>query len=124
MRVFRAVFSVVSYCATIPESDTIRKVLHEDDWTFLYDEPIQAYGTSRPRRLYDVFACRGGTGVDAVYLGCDAFNARRSADNFTLDDLARACDFAHLRGVRVYLTLNIAIMPDEISAALELARQA
>ncbi|MDR4059976.1 MAG: peptidase U32 family protein, partial [Slackia sp.] len=63
-------------------------------------------------------------GADAVYLGCDAFNARRSADNFTLDDLARACDFAHLRGVRVYLTLNIAIMPDEISAALELARQA
>ena len=63
-------------------------------------------------------------GADAVYLGCDAFNARRGADNFTLDNLAAACDYAHLRGVRIYLTLNIAIMPEEVETALELARQA
>ena len=63
-------------------------------------------------------------GADAVYLGCDSFNARRNADNFTLDNLAEACDYAHLRGTRIYLTLNIAIMPDELNSALELARQA
>lgn len=63
-------------------------------------------------------------GANAVYLGCEDFNARRGADNFTLDTLQEACDYAHLRGVRVYLTLNIAVMPDEAKSALELARQA
>ena len=38
-------------------------------------------------------------GADAVYLGLEAFNARRGADNFTTKTLAEACDFAHLRGV-------------------------
>lgn len=63
-------------------------------------------------------------GADAVYLGCEDFNARRGADNFTLDDLAEACDFAHLRGARVYLTLNIAVLVSEAPRAVELARQA
>lgn len=63
-------------------------------------------------------------GADAVYLGCEDFNARRGADNFTLETLGEACDYAHLRGVRIYLTLNIAVMPGEAEGALELARQA
>lgn len=63
-------------------------------------------------------------GADAVYLGCDAFNARRSADNFTLDDLARACDFAHLRGVsRVPHAQHRDYARRNPRAALELARQ-
>lgn len=67
-------------------------------------------------------AVRGG--ADAVYLGLESFNARRGADNFTLETLARACDYAHLRGVRVYLTMNTVILPDELDDALECARQA
>ena len=63
-------------------------------------------------------------GADAVYVGAEEFNARRGAGNFTLDDLAAACDFAHLRGTRVYLTLNVAIMPGEERRALELAARA
>ncbi|RDB63907.1 peptidase U32 [Gordonibacter sp. 28C] len=63
-------------------------------------------------------------GADAVYLGLDAFNARRNADNFTLATLGDACDYAHLRGVRVYVTLNTAILPSEADRALECARQA
>ena len=63
-------------------------------------------------------------GADAVYLGLDAFNARRSAENFTLDTLEEACDYAHLRNRRVYITLNTIILPSEVTAALELARQA
>ena len=62
-------------------------------------------------------------GADAVYLGIDRFNARRGADNFTMDTLREACDYAHLRGVRVYLTVNIAILPSEAQAALEVVRQ-
>lgn len=63
-------------------------------------------------------------GANAVYLGLDSFNARRGADNFTIDSLSEACDYAHLRGAKVYLTFNIAILPHELSDALETARQA
>lgn len=62
-------------------------------------------------------------GADAVYLGAERFNARRGADNFTLANLAEACDFAHLRGVRVYLTVNTAVLPDEATSVMELVRQ-
>ncbi len=63
-------------------------------------------------------------GADAVYLGLDSFNARRNAENFTLETLGEACDFAHLRGASVYVALNIVVLPDEMDAALECARQA
>ena len=63
-------------------------------------------------------------GADAVYLGASSFNARRSADNFTLETLREACDYAHLRGVKVYLTVNTIILPSELYDALELVRQA
>ncbi|MCH4221496.1 MAG: U32 family peptidase [Eggerthellaceae bacterium] len=63
-------------------------------------------------------------GADGIYLGTEQFNARRNADNFTLESLEEACDFAHLRGCRIYLTVNIAILDDELPAALELIRQA
>ena len=63
-------------------------------------------------------------GADAVYLGLEAFNARRGAENFTLETLSEACRYAHLRGVRVYVTLNVEVLPSEVNEALELARQA
>ncbi|WP_367178795.1 DUF3656 domain-containing protein [uncultured Slackia sp.] len=88
---------------------------------------------SNPFRTLELLAPAGrmaclhaavSAGANAVYLGCEDFNARRGADNFTLDTLQEACDYAHLRGVKIYLTLNIAVMPDEAKNALELARQA
>lgn len=45
-------------------------------------------------------------------------------DNFTLETLREACDFAHLRGVSVYVTMNTIILPDEVGEALECVRQA
>jgi putative protease len=63
-------------------------------------------------------------GADAVYLGAGEFNARRGADNFSLDGLAEACDYVHMRGRRLYLTVNTAVLPEETNAALELIRQA
>lgn len=63
-------------------------------------------------------------GADAVYLGLGDFNARRGADNFTMESLAEACDYAHLRGVAIYVALNIAILPSEIDRAVDTARQA
>ena len=63
-------------------------------------------------------------GADAVYLGLEAFNARRNAGNFSLEALREACAYAHLRGVSVYVALNTVILPDEVTDALECARQA
>ena len=63
-------------------------------------------------------------GADAVYLGVERFNARRGAQNFTLDDLPRICDWAHIRGAKIYLTANTVILPSEFQAAMELVRQA
>lgn len=63
-------------------------------------------------------------GADAVYLGLEVLNARRGAENFTFETLAEACDYAHLRGVRVYVALNTVVLPRELGGALECARQA
>ena len=63
-------------------------------------------------------------GADAVYLGVERLNARRGARNFTLDDLERVCTFAHLRGVRVYLTANVVVLPHEMAGALDLIDRA
>ena len=63
-------------------------------------------------------------GADAVYLGLEAFNARRGADNFTIETLREACDYAHLRGVSIYVTMNTVILPGEMADALECVRQA
>ncbi|MBN2110500.1 MAG: U32 family peptidase [Methanosarcinaceae archaeon] len=59
-------------------------------------------------------------GADAVYLGIKGFSARAYADNFTLDEFRQALDHAHLRGVRVYVTLNTLIKDTEIETAVNL----
>ena len=63
-------------------------------------------------------------GADAVYLGLDRFNARRNAQNFTVETLASACDYVHLRGAHVYVTMNIEILPSELESALATVRDA
>lgn len=63
-------------------------------------------------------------GADAVYLGLESFNARRGADNFTIETLRSACEYAHMRGVSIYVTMNTIILPGEVAEALECVRQA
>ena len=46
-------------------------------------------------------------GADAVYLAGTKFGLRASAGNFTYDDLQEGINFAHDRGKKVYLTMNI-----------------
>lgn len=58
-------------------------------------------------------------GADAVYLGIDKFNARINAENFTLENLTQWVDYAHLFGVKVYLTLNILIRDNEMQDAVD-----
>ena len=63
-------------------------------------------------------------GADAVYLGVDEFNARRGARNFSPEDLRAVVSYCHLRGVKVYLTLNILVFDRELRALASVARTA
>ena len=63
-------------------------------------------------------------GADAVYLGFGQFNARRGARNFTRDEFAAAVSHCHLRGVKVYLTLNTLCSDRELPEAVDCAVQA
>lgn len=58
-------------------------------------------------------------GADAVYLGIKGFGARRNAANFYPDELCQFIDYAHLRGVKLYLTLNTIMKDREIEAVYE-----
>lgn len=64
------------------------------------------------------------SGADAVYLGAKEFNARRNADNFGELDLKEAIEYCHIRGVKVFLTLNIILSDNELAGAFELAKKA
>lgn len=54
-------------------------------------------------------------GADAIYLGAKSFGMRASPSNFTFDELKIACNKAHAKGKKVYLTCNTLPRNDEIS---------
>ena len=54
-------------------------------------------------------------GCDAVYIGGPKFGARAYAENPGEDELADLIDYAHLRGVKVYLTVNTLLKEKELS---------
>ena len=64
------------------------------------------------------------SGADAVYMGFGAFNARRNAKNFSDEEFADAVAYCHLRGVRVFLTLNTLLTDRELPQAAEVLRKA
>lgn len=62
-------------------------------------------------------------GADAVYLGGEFFNARIKSENFDLENMAKAISYAHIRNVKVYVTMNTLIYNDELENALNYAKQ-
>ncbi len=59
-------------------------------------------------------------GADAVYLGANIFSARVFAGNFSVDGIVNAIDYAHLRGVKAYVTVNTLIKDNEMENAINL----
>ena len=55
-------------------------------------------------------------GADAVYIGGSRFGARAYAENPGEDDLIEAIDYAHLRGVKVYMTVNTLLKDGELDS--------
>ena len=53
-------------------------------------------------------------GCDAVYLGMQKFGARAYSANFSEQELAEAVAYAHIRGVKVYVTVNTIVFQDEL----------
>ena len=64
------------------------------------------------------FIAAAEAGADAIYLGGTAFNARMNAGNFTRGELKEAFDFARIRGIKTYVTMNTLIKDDEMTDAL------
>ncbi len=57
-------------------------------------------------------------GCDAVYLGGYAFGARSFAGNFSNEELIEAISYAHLYGVKVYVTVNTLVYESEVELFL------
>jgi putative protease len=58
-------------------------------------------------------------GANAVYLGLTDFSARKGADNFSLDDLKFAINYAKTFNVKVYLTVNTLVKNSEIKSFID-----
>lgn len=64
------------------------------------------------------------SGADAVYIGAKQFSARRNANNFDDNDIKDTVRYCHIRGVKVYLALNIMIKQSELADAFATAKYA
>ncbi len=58
-------------------------------------------------------------GADAVYIGGPSFGARSAAGN-SVDDIRQLCEFAHIYGARIYVTLNTILWDSELKEAEQL----
>ena len=77
-----------------------------------------------PAGSMEAVAAAVQNGADAVYLGYGDFNARRNAKNFSEEEFAAAVSYCHIRGAKVYLTLNTLLTDRELPKAAEVAAQA
>ena len=74
-----------------------------------------------PAGSMEAVAAAVQNGADAVYLGYGDFNARRNAKNFSQEEFAAAVSYCHVRGAKVYLTLNTLLTDRELPAAAQVA---
>lgn len=70
----------------------------------------------------EAFLAAVAAGADAIYCGVTGeLNARRRAGGIGPGELAGLCDFAHARGVRIYVTMNVVVKQAELAAAVAAA---
>ena len=66
------------------------------------------------------FKAAVNAGADAIYMGLGKHNARVMAKNFNINTYIDCINYAHIRGVKVYLTLNTLVLDNEIKEAMEM----
>ena len=75
-----------------------------------------------PAKDYETGIAAINHGADAVYIGAAQFGARQAAGN-PVEDIARLVDYAHIFGVKVYVTLNTIIYDEEVTAVEQLVKE-
>lgn len=75
----------------------------------------QTFELLAPAGTYEIFRAVIEAGADAVYVGGSRFGARAYAGNFSEEELLLALDYAHLRGKKVYLTVNTLLKNQELA---------
>ena len=73
-----------------------------------------------PAKDFDTAVDAIDCGADAVYIGAGRFGARYAATN-SIDDIARAAEYAHRYGAKVYATLNTLLFDNELEDARQQA---
>ncbi|MDE5566590.1 MAG: U32 family peptidase, partial [Anaeroplasmataceae bacterium] len=67
-----------------------------------------------PAGSFEALVAAISNGADAIYLGMQQFGARAYASNFDETELAKAIHYAHLRNVKIYVTMNTIVFEDEM----------
>ncbi|MBO6108152.1 MAG: U32 family peptidase, partial [Eubacterium sp.] len=71
-----------------------------------------------PAGSIDILYADLAMGADAVYIGAPKFSARAFADNPGIPELTKALTYAHMRGKKIYLTVNTLLHDDELENEL------
>lgn len=77
------------------------------------------YEILAPAGSFDTLVAAISAGAHALYLGGEKFSARKKAKNFSMEELEKVVKYAHLRGVKIYLTANILIDNGEMDEAID-----
>ena len=77
-----------------------------------------------PAGSSDALVAAVQNGAVAVHLGYGSFNARMNAKNFTEEQLRQCVSYCHIRGVKVYLTMNTLVLDRELEEAAGVASMA
>lgn len=72
-----------------------------------------------PAGSFEALVAAISNGADAIYLGMNRFGARAYANNFSLDELKKAIEYAHLRNVKIYVTMNTIVYDSELNDAFK-----
>ena len=76
-----------------------------------------------PAGNYRALVAAVQSGADAVYIGGPGFNARQSADNFTVEDIKKCADYCHLYGVDLHVAVNTLIKERELDSLAEYVKE-
>ena len=71
-----------------------------------------------PAGNMDAFLAAIEAGADAIYIGGYTFGARAFANNFSDDEIVKCINYAHLYGVKVYITVNTIVYEKEVDLFL------
>ena len=76
-----------------------------------------------PAGNFDALEAAISNGANAIYLGLNKYGARAYANNFSIEELKKAVEYAHLRNVKIYVTMNTIIYDNELEDAYNQIRE-